>query len=316
MTRLPRSALLFIAIGLAIYAGVYYAAEWLVYRTGKSNPFFKIASTERVEFDWLILGASHAMPLDFADFNTRIERETGLRTINLATPGTGPLYNRFVLENFLREHRIRNLLYVVDSFAFYATEWNEGRFMDAKLLRRTPFKLPIAESLYRYIRYEGVDPRAGLDYLTGFSKINNRERFTIDVWDGEKQFERIYRPSAAAVRSRIEYLYPGSAPSAMLPRYFEAFVKLIERSHAQGICVTAIKMPLTAQFRNQLPNEEAFDNAISALLDVSGVEFRDFSRELDESRFYFDTDHLNRAGLERFLDLHLKSLLTAPCRGK
>ena len=55
---------------------------------------------EKREFDWVILGASHAMPLDFADFNAQMQHETGLQIINLASPGTGPLYNRFVLEHF------------------------------------------------------------------------------------------------------------------------------------------------------------------------------------------------------------------------
>src|SRR5690606_4431974 len=144
MQRLGKSALLFIAIGLAIYALVYYAAEQLMYRTGKTNPFFKIATVERSEFDWVVLGASHAMPFDFDDFNTFMERETGLQILNLASPGTGPLYNRFVFEHFVNTREARNLLYVVDSFAFYSPAWNEERFADATLLRRTPLKPAIA----------------------------------------------------------------------------------------------------------------------------------------------------------------------------
>ena len=313
MSRLGKSAVLFVGIGLLIYAGVYSAAEQLVYRTGKSNPFFKIATAERTEFDWLILGASHAMPFDFADFNLHMERETGLQTINLAAQGTGPLYNRFVLDNFLQERRTKNLLYVIDSFAFYASDWNEGRFSDVKLLRRTPLKISIVKNLYEYIRHEGVAPRAGLDYVAGFSKINNRERFETDIWEGEKQFERVYRPSSAAVRSRIAYLYPDAPASAAAATYLASFAKLIETAQSQGVCVIAIKMPLPAQFRNQLPEEAAFDKTISILLDAHGVRFRDFSQDLDDPRFYFDTDHLNRTGLEIFFERHLRSLLMSPC---
>ena len=87
------AAIAFIGIGLLIFAGVYFAAERLVYRNGHSNPFFKIATTEVKAFDWAILGASHAMPLDFSDFNDQMQRATGLKIINLALPGTGPLYN-------------------------------------------------------------------------------------------------------------------------------------------------------------------------------------------------------------------------------
>ena len=144
MKRLGKSALLFIAIGLALYACVYFAAERLMLHTGRSNPFFKIATVQDRSVDWVILGASHAMPLDFDDFNAYMQRETGLRILNLASPGTGPLYNRFVLEHFLRAHRTKNILYVVDSFAFYSRSWNEERFADAKLLGRTPFEPAIS----------------------------------------------------------------------------------------------------------------------------------------------------------------------------
>ncbi len=227
MTRPGKSALLFIAIGLALYAGVYYASEQLLYRTGKTNPFYKIATGERTDFDWAILGASHAMPLDFSDFNGFMERETGLRIINLAAPGTGPLYNRFVLEDLLTKHRVRNLLYVVDSFAFYSALWNEERFSDAKLLRRTPASLAIALRLVDYSRNSGVDPRAVLDYVSGFSKINNRERFEPDIWEGEKQFDRVYRTSATAIKSRIDYLYPKSPLETDFSRYMTEFQLLI-----------------------------------------------------------------------------------------
>ncbi|MFN3656558.1 MAG: hypothetical protein ACK4UO_04795 [Pseudolabrys sp.] len=309
MGRFGRSALLFVAIGLALYACIYYAAEQLLYRTGKSNPFYKIATSERADFDWVILGASHAMPLDFADFNSLMERETGLRIINLASPGTGPLYNRFVLEQFLTTHRSRNLLYVVDSFAFYSALWNEERFADAKLLRRTPASPAIALRLLDYSRHDGVDPRAVLDYVSGFSKINNRERFETDVWEGEKQFDRVYRTSTTAVRSRIDYLYPKPPTDAALSRYLTEFEKLITLAREHGARVAIIKMPVPSQFRSRLQNEAAFDAAISRLAATLQVSFRDFSQALDEPRYYFDTDHLNRAGLTEFFNREIKQIL-------
>ena len=312
MKRLGVSALLFGAIGLLIYAGLYYGAEQLLYRTGRSNPFFKIAMAAERDVDWVILGASHAMPLDFADFNAGMERETGLRILNLASPGTGPLYNRFVLESFLREHRARGLLYVLDSFAFYSRAWNEDRFADAKLLRRTPFEPATARSLWNYTRNEGVDFRAVLDFATGFSKINNRERFQRDTWEGEAQFDRVYRPSAAAVKKRIEYLYPEPAVAAAFSRYLEEFRELVALARQRGIRVAVIKMPVPAQFQSQLPNEAAFDAAISRILVSQDVPLHDFTSTMNDPRFYFDTDHLNRAGLTEFFARQLKPILASP----
>ena len=81
MTYRGKSAVAFIAIGLLIYAGLYFAAEQLMYRNGHSNPFFKIATATTKDFDWVILGASHAMPLDFSDFNNQMQNQTGLRSL-------------------------------------------------------------------------------------------------------------------------------------------------------------------------------------------------------------------------------------------
>ena len=310
MTNLRRSALLFLAIGLILYGAVYFGSERLVYRTGDSNPFYKIATTEDRAFDWVILGASHAMPLDFADFNAQMERETGLRILNLATPGTGPLYNRFVLERFFRRHRTRRVLYVLDSFAFYSARWNEDRFADAKLLRRTPFDPALAWQLARYSLNDGVRATAVLDYISGFSKINNRERFEPDIWDGETTFDRVARPSAAADAKRIDYLYPDAVPDpAAFSRYLAVLETLIALAGQENAQVVAIKTPVPAQFYRKLPDEAAFNDVISGLVAAENVPFHDFSREMDQPGFYFDTDHLNRAGLTAFFSRYLKAVL-------
>jgi hypothetical protein len=312
MRQLAKSAVLFLVIGLALYAALFYAADRLVYRTGKSNPFYKIAVTDEPSFDWVILDASHAMPLDFADFNGVMEKETGLRILNLASPGTGPLYNRFVFEQFLARHRTRNLLYIVDSFAFYLPTWNEERFVDAKLLGRTPFDAMIARRLLSYSLHEGVDFRALLDYVTGFSKINNRERFERDIWEGEKQFDRVFRPSPAMVKSRIAYLYPKPPTSAGLEHYLTVFDGLVTLARQQGIRVVAIKVPVPPDFYSQIPDEAAFDAAIGSLLAKRQVALLDFSGSLAEPRFYFDTDHLNRTGVTELFEKHLKAILLSP----
>jgi hypothetical protein len=309
MRRLTRSALAFVALGLLLYAVLFYAAEQLSQRTAHSNPFFKIAVAEERAVDWVVLGASHAMPLDFADMNGIIRRKTGLKIINLAAPGTGPLYNRFVFEHFLREHRTANVVYVVDAFAFYSRTWNEERFADAKLLARTPMETAIAASLWRAVRNDGVSARALLDYGSGFSKINNRDRFKIDSWEGESQFERTWRPSPSAVKKRIAYLYPDGTPPAVRDRYLGELSRLFELAQQAGARVVVVNLPMPTAYRSQLPDEARFDQALLAMLARSDIAYRDFSAALPEPRFYFDSDHLNRIGVTEFLERHLSQLL-------
>jgi len=73
--------------------------------------------------------------------------------------------------------------------------------------------------------------------------------------------------------------------------------------------VTVIKMPLPPQFRSQLPDEAGFDDAMARMLAARGVRFHDLSTTIDEPRFYFETDHLNRTGLTEFLARDLKRIV-------
>jgi hypothetical protein len=305
-----RSAVMFLAIGLALYVAAFAVSERLAYRAGHDNPFFKIATTDRQEFDWVILGASHAMPFDFAGVNASIETGTGQRILNLAGPGTGPLYNRFVLEQFLQTHRTASVLYVADSFAFQSRSWNEDRFLDSKLLGRTPLDASQARRLLRYVVAEGVDVRALLDYVTGFSKVNDRDRLKPDIWEGAAQFDRVNRPSAVADAKRIAYLYPDAGGrEAAMARYLDVFAALIDLARQRDIRVTVIKLPVPPQFYAKLPDEAAFDAGLANLLASKGVQFADFSSVMAEPRFYFDSDHLNRQGVEAFVKTYLNPIL-------
>jgi hypothetical protein len=306
---LARRALAFTGLGVLLYALLFAAAEQLVIATGHGNPFYKIAMLQAPTVDWVVLGTSHAMPLDFGDTRQVLQRRTGLQFVNLAATGAGPLYNRFVLEQFLREHRARNVLVAVDSFAFYSRTWNEERFEDGKLLARTPFDRATAASLWHYVRTEGVPVRAWLDYATGFSTINNRDRFKPDLWEGENQFDRVWRPSASALDKRMQYLYPDRTQPAALARYMGALSQLIAVASRSGAQVVVVKMPTPPQYRSRLPGEAPFDAALAAVLAPAGVPYRDFSPVLPQPQFYFDSDHLNRAGVNEFLASHLLPLV-------
>jgi hypothetical protein len=165
--------------------------------------------------------------------------------------------------------------------------------------------------LLRYVVTEGVGARALLDYLTGFSKLNNRERLKPDIWEGEAQFDRVNRPSAAADAKRIAYLYSDAGGREVaLARYLDVFAVLIDQTRQRDIRLTVIKLPVPPQFYAKLPDEAGFDAALTELLARKGAHFADFSTMMGEPRFYFDSDHLNRQGVEAFVKAYLNSILT------
>jgi hypothetical protein len=310
-SRFARATALFVAIGLVLYLLLFAAAERLVFMHGESNPMFKIATEQRPQSDWVILGASHAMPLAFGGLEQAMESETGLKIVNLAATGTGPLYQRFIFEQYLREHRTGGIVYVVDSFAFYSREWNEDRFADAKLLSRTPWDVHTLVALAGYVAHEGVDWRTWLDYATGFSKINNRDRFKPDRWEGQAQFEQSWRPSSSSVKKRIDYLYPGGAVPAELDQHLAQLRQLVSAARASGIRVVLVKLPTPAAYRARLPGEPTFDAAVARVAAENDAVWRDLSDTFDDPKLFFDSDHLNRAGVRKLFDEKLKAILIA-----
>ncbi len=125
-----RRAASFLLIGVALYALAYAGAEALVYRYGHRNRFFAVRSIPPSQFNYVVLGASHAAVLDYRDMNRELERLTSARIMNLSVVGGGVAVNALLLEYFLSRHQTDSVVYVADSFAFYSAEWNELRLRD------------------------------------------------------------------------------------------------------------------------------------------------------------------------------------------
>lgn len=304
------AVLRFLAVGVALYMALFAAAEVLVYRNGHDNPFYKIAAADRQHYDWLIMGASHAMPLAFDTMEQDLEAAAGVSILNLALQGIGPLYSDVALERFLADHSASGLIYAADSFAFRNQQWNEGRLGDPQLLARTPMDLGVAPRFAAETISGDLAPQALVAYLSGFPKINNRDRFVQDVWESAALFDRRYRPSQAATAERIAYLFPeGAGDPKVLGHYLDVFMRLVDRALAAGMTVRVIKLPVPESFSDRLPDEAGFDTALNARLGERDLSLEDYSDHLPEARFYFDSDHLGRQGVEAFSGQVLVPLL-------
>jgi len=281
-------------------------AEARVYRTGEKNRFFMIATAEPQRFDHVILGASHAMPLGFADMEERLEKATGKSIINLSNEGAGILPNRLVLDYFLRRHEAENVIYILDSFAFYSPAWNEERLRDAGLFAYAPLDPDLVMAALSHRWAWPVLP----NYLSGFGKINNLDRRERDVPEAElTKFERTYRPNPRIDAQRIAYLYNVEDRERQFSRYLEEFQLLAAKVRESGARLTVVKPPTPARYRDNLPGEAEFDAAIKPLLQQEGISFHDFSGSLEGDEYYYDTDHMNRQGVLQFTEKDFVPLL-------
>lgn len=302
-----RASLLFVLFGVLIYLGLYVVADQLIYRYAKRNRFFAVKTAPLVEYDYVILGASHAATFDYEDMNAQLEQMTHSKILNLSVVGGGITVNRVMLEYFLANHQTRNAIYFLDSFAFYSREWNEDRLNDTRLFDRAPFDPTLAQVLFQNPSTRSV----ALDYVVGFSRINNADRFKPDISDDEAtKFKNTYRPVKQIDTQRLDYLYPKQIDQRVFRHYMAEFEDLVRYIRQHNIHLVVIKPPIPTRFYNMLPSEAQFDQALKAALDQNGIEFLDFSLVGNEEKFYFNTDHLNRIGVLNFFENHVKAVLS------
>lgn len=302
-----RRAAAFLLIGAGLYASAYAASERLVSRYGHRNRFFTVRSTPPSRFQYVVLGASHAAVFDYRDMNAELERMTGAKIMNLAVAGGGIAVNALLLDYFLSRHQTSAVVYVVDSFAFYSSEWNERRLQDSRLFARAPFDPALVARLLK----SAAPLSIGLDYVLGFSKINNRDRFAPDTWPDEgSRFDRRYRPVAQVDEARLAYLYPAPVDPSTFQKYLARFEALMRETQARGIKFIVIKPPLPERVYRAIAGEALFDSALKDVLERRGVRLHDFSGVSNDDTHFQDTDHLNRAGVMDFFQTALAPLLT------
>ena len=298
----------FLLVGLALYCLLYAASERLVMQHGQRSRLFMIATAPEHPYDFVVLGASHALPLDFGDMNQRLEKASGGRILNLGVEGGGIVPARFLLDYFLARHQTGAVVLVLDSFAYYSRQWNEDRINDPKLLLRAPFDPDLAVRLWRLPATRPLLP----GYLSGFYKINNADRTEPDISDTERtKFSRVYRTNANLDRQRLAYLYPDKVDEAALERYLGELDALLRELSARKIKLVVIKTPLPGRVLGALKGEEAFDARVRALFEPRGIAVHDFTHEANEDKFFYDTDHLNKDGASNFIDTLLGPLLKA-----
>jgi hypothetical protein len=299
--------IVFVFLGLLIYLGLYALSEAWVYEYGLRNRFYVVKTSTVEDYGYVFLGASRAMPFDFDGINQHLEEMSNTKIINLSIEGGGILPNRLLLDYFLVEHTTTNVVYFLDSFAFYSEQWNEKRLTDADLLR-APLDPSLISVLWRYPWARHLI----IGYVTGFNKINNENRFEPDITEAEAaRFDREYRPIPQIDRQRISFLYPDEVDSDVLEKYLTEFERLVQFLQERDITLIIIKLPLPDRVLDMLPHEVEFDAILRERLAQyqDNINFYDFSHVSNSPEYFYDTDHLNRAGVIAFSEEFLSQIL-------
>ncbi|WP_102108035.1 SGNH/GDSL hydrolase family protein [Oceaniglobus roseus] len=303
----PRRIAAFLGLGLLLYAGLFLWSGRVLETHGDRNPFFRIAHAPE-RSDWIVLGASHALPLGFANVPETLRTATGRSTLTLAVAGGGPAVTRTVAERYFADRGAAGVLLVIDAFAFADPRWNAARLGDADLLPKIPADLRTLAVLARAVP-RGLPLPVFLAQAAGAARINDRTRFRPDRWEAEARFDTAPRPSDAADAARIAYLYPGPPSEAAIAQGLADTEAVIRLARRHGARVALVFPPLPDRLRARLPVIPGLDARLADLAARLDVPLLDHGALIPEPRFYFDSDHLNRAGVALWLERGLAALL-------
>lgn len=305
----PWRLAIFVAIGAFLYLALFLWSDALLRANGRQNPFLRVANAP-ADIDWIILGASHALPLGFADMPETIRNRTGQRALTLALPGGGPFTTRLVAERWFADHRARGVLIILDSFGFADDRWNAPRMADSDVLPKIPADRATLAILAAAVP-RGLSWQTWVSYATGFARINDQGRFRTDQWPAEARFATAPRSSAAATRSRIDFLFPGPVSPDALAAGMADLAATVRLARARGAVAVIVLPPLPETFRSSLPPVPDFHRRLHEVAAATGATVLDHSALIPEPRFYFDADHLNRDGVLRWLDLGLEAAIAS-----
>lgn len=297
MRRTAAKIGIFLGLNLAIYVMALYWVE------AQFEPNPEPWETESLlhampankTVDLLMLGTSHARGFTHYCNHRRVENLLGLEMVNLGKNGMGPLPTKIFLEYFFAQgNRAKQVLYVVDHFAFHNRLFNK----DFRILFE-----PVRMSILWGALTNGMHPRILLLYM----KENFLDRYKRWEHIPESNEEVLRGFDEKELRKEVLDLYRDSGDLRIFRRSAEELETIIRLSQAHGSKVILIIPSQTFVY-----NEK--DKALwLALLDRMktdyGVEYYDLRASIPDQRMFADYHHLNTRGIVHFTKEFLKPIL-------
>lgn len=278
-----------VAVNVALAWAVLWAtgsyrsyAQWetdsILYATPRNTPF-----------DFVSLGTSRTRI--FSEFKANhdfVAHDLGLRFLNMAIPfGGGILPERLFLENFFdRGNSAKTVVVFLDPFVLFSDRLNrEHRFVYYEpfrmrfLIKLMANRFP-AERIMTYVR-----SKFGRYWFERDPMTKDRDERVVDM----------AHTDPAAQRKRMENLYPEGLNASHFARYSREVVRILDMASDHGSQALIVILPT-------LLGEEPGHKQTIAFLEQCRAQrpfmLYDWSKTMQEARFFADHDHLNHEGFK------------------
>lgn len=255
---------------------------------------------ENEDFDLVILGSSHAYLLSrFRAHHEILERELGMRVLNLAMPtGGGLTPARFFLEYFFdRGNRAKAVVYFLEPFVFFNPGTNEAH----KFVYFEPLRLRFLAKLL----LNRFDSRQIITYIRSkFSYTWFAQRpAPLDADYVSLEGKQI---DPGVIEQRIESLYMGPLHESHFQRFAPELERILECCRNEASSVLLITPPTLLGHEPGHERTRQYLDTLHARFDFA---YYDFTNALWDRRYFRNYDHLNTPGVERFVSDLLRPIL-------
>lgn len=271
-----------------------------------TNKIFWILSKRDETYPVAFLGSSRSQSNFSGEY---LEKELGIKSINLGNGGSSPIDQYLILENFLSQgNKIDRLVLALDDDALDTTSFTQPfqyysflPKLDRPVNREVVHDYWGARSLVYYIPFYKYAEFNGQIGAINFFNMMRGKPATFDSWGcklSDREFvKRDFRPSRVVVHE-------------IARKYFEKIIDVCEREHIQLWLVYPPDHPDIQ--RSRMGREEIMDY-YSKLADRHAVRFIRYDQlpEFSGSQYFRDARHLNKKGAI-LLSARLMKTMTSP----
>ncbi len=249
------------------------------------------------DVDVLILGASDA----YRGFDTRIFEQTGYKTFNLGSSSQSPLQTRWLLHRYLDALKPEIVIYTVTPFVMCS----DGVESSLDLIANEHIDLG---TLNMTLRVKNVKP------LNTFIYGSYRQTFGLDdaFTEPKETDEDLYIPGGYVQKKIADYnenfkAVLGGEDLKYNERQVDAFFEIIRTLNDKGIKIYLVKTPVAHYDAYNHPLWLAIEKQLKETAPYFNFNLPPLG--FADSLHFSDQYHLNQAGVVKFNQLLIDSLL-------
>ncbi len=250
-------------------------------------------------YDLLFLGSSHARIFSRFHNHQRVEKILGQSIINLsqgAERGGIISQHTYLSYFYFNRNTAATVVYFIDPFFFFRRNLDDGEH----ILSNEPFR----RNFYRVARDEGINKDALKVYQgNGDTPLSPSE---FDMYFKERQDAAMTEIDQEKLDARIAFLYQDGYNEQHFRKSFDKLAKTVREAKKHSARVVFV---IPATLIPPQPDDYRVTEALQNAAKKEGYELYDFSEAITDPSFYYDVDHLNTKGIEKFTKEFLKPVL-------